>query len=279
MDTEIIVALISGFFGSILTPLIANFLNKEKAADVKKGKPNSSSHSPRLLNQTFLFSVLGMIVGIGMATGYFVMRDAGLAPQETPSANANIIARVVRTDSEIHIDGFLDEPAWSEGMLFTYAIHPEKNGSSTATVRFLWDTKYLYVAFDVSDTQVETADLSTLWDGDSVSLLLHDGGIAEYRQSLGAEQIEDSIYKLKPLTTLNEPADIDAGYIVEMRIGWRETPISGKRIPADLLSVDHDANPGAKHDAPATIFSKLSWDGDGDITSPGVSLLLTDGNH
>jgi uncharacterized membrane protein YeaQ/YmgE (transglycosylase-associated protein family) len=266
MSTEIIVALITGIFGSIVTPLIANFLNKD----------NKSSGFRK---QTIFFSVLGMIVGMIIATSYFAVRGLGTIPSVTPTARPDILARVVRTDSEIHIDGSLDEPAWSEGMSFAYATHPEKNGSSMATVRFLWDADYLYVAFDISDTQVETADLSSLWDGDSVSLLLHDGGIAEYRQSLGAEQNEDRAYQLKPLTTLNEPADADAGYTVEMRIEWKETPVPGKRIPADLLSVDHDANPGAKYDAPATIFSKLSWDGDGDITSPGVNLLLVDGSR
>jgi len=187
-----------------------------------------------------------------------------------------LIARVVQTDTEINIDGSLNEPAWAEATSLTYAEHPEENGFSTATVRFLWNDKYLYVGFDVNDTQVETADLSTPWDGDSVSVLLHDGGIAEHRQSIGAAPNDNKAYQLKPLSTLNEPADIDAGYTVEIRIEWQETPILGKRIPADLLSVDHDANPGGKYDAPFTIFSKISWDGDGDIASAGASLLLAE---
>jgi hypothetical protein len=185
-------------------------------------------------------------------------------------------ARVVRTASEIHIDGFLDESVWSEVDSLIYAVHPVENGSTTATVRFLWDDDYLYAAFDINDTQVEMADLSTLWDSDSVSLLLHDGGIAEHRQSLGEELSDDMAVQLKPGTTLNEPANADTGYTVEMRIKWKEPPLVGRRIPADLLSVDHDANPGAKHDAPSTVFSKLSWNGDGDITSAGASLLLVD---
>jgi hypothetical protein len=186
---------------------------------------------------------------------------------------------VVRTDSEIRIDGELDESAWSEGDSLTYAVHPAKNGSSTATVRFLWDDDYLYAGFDVNDTQVEMADLSTLWDGDSVSLLLHDGGIAEHRQSLGENLGDYRAIQLKPMTTLNEPADADNGYTVEMRIKWRQPPLLGRRIPADLLSVDHDGNPGAKAGDPGTVFSKRSWDDDGDITSAGGRLLLVDGEH
>ena len=189
------------------------------------------------------------------------------------------LARVIRTASEIHIDGLLNESAWLEVDPLTYAVHPERSGSTTAAVRFLWDDAYLYAGFDVNDTQVEMADLSTLWDSDSVSLLLHDGGIAEHRQSFGAKLSDDMAVQLKPGTTLNEPTDTDTGYTVEMRIKWKNPPSVGRRIPADLLSVDHDANPGAKYDAPGTVFSKFSWDGDGEITSAGASLLLVDGTR
>jgi len=195
-------------------------------------------------------------------------------PTVLPTPAGALMTRVVRTDSEINIDGLLNEPVWSEAAPLTYAIHSTESGSSTATVRFLWNNDYLFVGFDVNDTQVETADPSTPWDGDSVSILLDEGGTAEYRQSLGEERNDDKAYELKPLTTLNESADTDSGYTVEMRIKWQAAPQPGKRIPADLLSVDHDANPGSKYSDPATIFSKLSWDGDGDISSAKASLLL-----
>jgi hypothetical protein len=217
--------------------------------------------------------VLGAaVLGIGGAIFLVVRRDE-------PNPPSQLLARVVRTDSEIHIDGSLDESAWSEGVSFIYAVHPARNDFTTATVRFLWDDDFLYAGFDVNDTQVEMADLSTLWDSDSVSLLLHDRGIAEHRQSLGEELNDDMAAQLKPMSTLNEPADTDTGYTVEMRIKWKDPASLGRRIPADLLSVDHDANPGAKYDAPGTIFSKLSWDGDGDITTAGASLLLVGGKH
>jgi hypothetical protein len=197
-------------------------------------------------------------------------------PTVLPTPTGALIAQVVRTDAEINIDGLPNESVWSDVAPLTYAIHSTKSGSSTATVRFLWNNECLFIGFDVNDTQVETADPSTLWDGDSVSILLHDGGTAEYRQSLGEERNGDRAYELKPLTTLNEPSDTDSGYTVEMRIKWQEAPQLGKRIPADLLSVDHDANPGSKFDDPGTIFSKLSWDGDGDISSAKANLLLVE---
>jgi hypothetical protein len=231
----------------------------------------------RRLSQTFISVIVGAVIGAVM--GYFFARviepSSSSPPLVTPYAET-LLARVVRTDSEINIDGLLNEPTWSEAIPLVYAVHPTENGSSTATVRFLWNNDYLYVGFDINDTNVETADLSALWDGDSVSVLLHDGGIAEQRQSLGQEQNDVRAYQLQPMTTLNDPTDVDAGYTVEMRIQWQDPPVLGRRIPADLLSVDHDANPGGNHDAPTTIFSKFTWDGDGDITTAGANLLLVD---
>jgi len=184
-------------------------------------------------------------------------------------------ARAILTEMEIEVDGSLDDPAWSEAVTLTYASHPEENGLSTATARFLWDGEYLYVGFDVSDTQVETADLSIPWDGDSVSILVHDGGIAEYRQSVGAGQNDDKKYRLKAKTSLNNPLDTDTGYTVEMRIKWQDSPSLGRRLPIDLLSVDHDGNPGGPINEP-TIFSKISWDGDQVITTAEGSLILVE---
>jgi len=273
MSSEIIVALITGFFGFVVGPVISYFLDKKP--------PNKTtvriSNILKLTPQTFISAIVGAVIGV--AIGYFGARGIKLipsSPQLVKPDAGTLLARVMQTDAEINIDGLLNEPAWSEAVPLVYAVHPTVNGSSTAIVRFLWDNNYIYIGFDINDTQVETADLSALWDGDSVSVLLHDGGIAEHRQSLGQEQNDGRAYQLKPMTTLNDPTDIDAGYTVEMRIEWQEFPVLGRRIPADLLSVDHDANPGGKHDAPTTIFSKISWDGDGDIITAGANLLLVD---
>jgi hypothetical protein len=228
-----------------------------------------------------LFGMFGLLIGINMPaiSGRFYALISPAPPQQqiTTPDPAVLLYRVVRKTSEIAIDGSIDEDAWSKAGELRYASHPKQNDSTIAIVRFLWDDDYLYVSFDVNDTQVEMADPSTLWDGDSVSLLLHERGIAEYRQSLGESPIGDIAMQLKPKTTLSDPADTDVGYRVEMRVKWKDPPSPGKRISADLLSVDHDANPGAKSDVPGTIFSKLTWDGDGNISTAGAILLLVSG--
>ncbi|MBE2199887.1 MAG: hypothetical protein IAE79_14830 [Anaerolinea sp.] len=165
------------------------------------------------------------------------------------------------------IDGRLDDPLWRQAQSLTYAVHPTANGSSSATVRLAWDADYLYAAFDVNDTQVESA-ASTPWDGDSVSLVL---GGEEYRYSLPADRSmalmapgANAVATLKDATTLDNNSDQDNGYIVEMQIPWTFIPVARGALDADFLSVDHDQNPGGGSDAP-TLFSKISWDGDGRV--------------
>ncbi len=165
------------------------------------------------------------------------------------------------------IDGRLDDPLWSQAQPLTYAVHPTANGSSRATVWLAWDADYLYAAFDVNDTQVESAALTT-WDGDSVSLVL---GKEEYRYSLPADRSvtlmvlsANAVATLKDATTLDNNSNQDNGYIVEMQIPWIFIPVAGGALDADFLSVDHDQNPGGGSGDP-TLFSKISWDGDGRV--------------
>lgn len=183
---------------------------------------------------------------------------------------------VARVRGPIVIDGALNEAAWSDVKPLTYAIHPPSNGGTTATVRALWDDEFLYLAFDVTDTQVETAALD--WNDDSVSISINNGAF-RCRQDVGGtgEGECERALQLKPDTTVNNPDGTDIGFTVEMRVLLTQTrmiPNAGDIIPADLLSVDHDGNPGGAWDDPATIFSKISWDGDGSVDTTGRSLLL-----
>ncbi|MCA9957820.1 MAG: hypothetical protein KC443_02220, partial [Anaerolineales bacterium] len=165
------------------------------------------------------------------------------------------------------IDGRLDDTLWNQTLPLTFAVHPDANDNSSAVVRLAWDAYFLYAAFDVNDTHVESA-ASTPWDGDSVSLVLND---QEYRYSLPNDRSDGlsapnayAAASLKGTTSLDNSSDRDSGYIVEMQIPWPFIPSTAGSLAADLLSVDHDQNPGGTNAAP-TIFSKLSWDGDGRV--------------
>jgi hypothetical protein len=183
---------------------------------------------------------------------------------------------VARARGPITIDGALNEAAWSDARPLTYAIHPLANGGTTATTRALWDDEFLYVGFDVADTQVETA--SEDWNDDSVSISINNGRF-RCRQGVGGagEGNCERALQLKPGTTFNQRGDTDTGFTVEMSVPWsqvRVIPNPGDIVPADVLSVDHDGNPGGSWDDPATIFSKISWDGDSSVDTTGRSLLL-----
>ena len=174
----------------------------------------------------------------------------------------------------ITVDGVMDEPIWQHATPLTYAIHASQADGTTATVRALWDQDYLYVGFEVQDSQVETASLD--WDDDGVSLIFNNGEF-RCRQDVGGTgegECKRALY-LPPCTTLDQPGDSDCGYTVEMRIRWSQARITahaGDAVPTDLLSVDHDGAPGAPYTA--TGFSKLSWDGDGSVDTTGRSLTL-----
>jgi hypothetical protein len=198
-------------------------------------------------------------------------------PTEPPTPSMNAIF----VDQPPAIDGLLDDEVWSRAQPLTFAIHPPVNDSTPVLVRLLWDNQYLYAGFDVSDTQVESSTL-TPWDGDSVSVIIDNGGqIQEYRHSLLADKSQSAITvcQLKGITTFDDASDQDEGYSVEMCIPWSMPPTAGSTIAADFLSVDHDYNPGGLFDDRETVFSKISWDGDQNAETAGKSIFLFSGTQ
>lgn len=216
-------------------------------------------------------------------------------PSATPPAGAlpplhasATVVNAIRTDQPPTIEGRLDEAVWSQAQPLTYAVHPPANDSTAITVRLLWDDKYLYAGFDVSDTQVEDSSLDNVWDGDSVGVIIENGGeVQEYRYTMLGDEKErglligdragttNSQAILKGATTLNNPDDQDEGYTVEMRIPWEIPPTAGSMIDADLWSIDHDYNPGKRYDDPDTVHFGISWDGDRNLTTARNSILLS----
>jgi hypothetical protein len=198
-------------------------------------------------------------------------------PPPTPLPSSAPVVNAIRVAQPPTIDGRLDEGIWSQAQPLAYAEHPPKNDATTAVVRLLWDDKYLYAGFDVSDTQVEGSS-ATPWDGDSVSIVFDNGGqIQECRHSLLDDGWATATTErhLKGATTFDDSSDQDEGYSIEMRIPWVRTPDEGSTIAADFLSVDHDYNPGRLFNDPGTVFSKKSWDGDGKVNTALKGILLS----
>ena len=206
--------------------------------------------------------------------------DTPVLPTGTPmlplSSDAPVVNAIRVVGQPPAMDGRLDDEIWSQAQQLTYAVHPSDNDSTTVVVRLLWDDKYLYAGFDVSDTQVEGSS-PTSYDGDSVSIVFDNGvQIQECRHSLlddGWVTATTERY-LKGTTTFDNSNDQDEGYSIEMRIPWVRTPAEGSTIAADFLSVDHDYNPGGLFNDHDTVFSKISWDGDGSINTAMKGILL-----
>lgn len=215
---------------------------------------------------------------------------AGPSSTRSPLPASETILPALYTDQPPSINGCLDDAIWAQAQPLTYAVHPPANDTTTMTVWLAWDEKYLYAAFDVNDTQVEESFApDNIYDGDSVGVIIENGErIQEYRltirgavdnkQELDVDRAgaTNSQAMLKGATTLNQPDDEDEGYLAEMRIPWENpAPTAGSTIPADLWSLDHDYNPGQRYDDPHTVFSKLSWDGDLNVTTAGKGILLS----
>lgn len=188
---------------------------------------------------------------------------------------------VARTDAPVRIDGALTEAGWAAAPA-TALVHRGRDRSA-CTARFLWDDANLYVGFDVADESVETSEHD--WDDDGVSIsFVTPSGLKKFRFDIGATGEGTghvAAGRLKPATTLDRPGDADAGFVVEMSIPWSVLgirPEAGAEIPVEILSIDHDANPGRAWDAPGTRFSKVSLDGDQDIdTVKRTVRLVRDG--
>ena len=185
-----------------------------------------------------------------------------------------------RSPGAIEIDGRLDEAAWQAAEWSEAFVDIEGSARPTPTwltrVKMLWDDEYFYVAarldephvwgtlikrdtiiyhdddFEVfidpdGDThdyyELEINALGTVWD-----LLLEkpyrDGGPA-----VNAWDIEGLVAAVSVFGTLNDPADEDEGWTVELALPWdafteevqdRRRPADGEQWRVNFSRVDWD---------------------------------------
>ncbi len=169
---------------------------------------------------------------------------AEAAPAPAPTL-PSLISK--KTDADIHIDGKLDEEAWSTAMATTRLVNT-MNGAVAepeSTVKTLWDDDNLYVAFTVKDdylrSSFDTRD-QHLWEQDTVEVMVDpDGDGRNYFElqvspsGVTFETRYDTQRQPQPFGHVDWNPDIEAaaeaegtindeeadeGYTAELRIPW-----------------------------------------------------------
>lgn len=166
-------------------------------------------------------------------------------------------------ENPIKIDGELNEKEWS----FADSIilnDSKKRSVVQATVRVLWSEDNLYISFLVHDQDIRAnqtvLDHPKLFLDDMVEFLIdtendknscwgmddfiyHINVLGQKKDDRGTDScLSDSKwngvakYAVKVIGTINEPLDIDTGYIVEVGIPWKELKINA--FPKILVSVN-----------------------------------------
>jgi hypothetical protein len=204
-------------------------------------------------------------------------RPGNTDPPPPPAPALN----VYRAGTLITMDGNLDE--WSGADSATFS-----GTSSTATASLLWDDTNLYVAFQVTDTQLNAIatvrDDSNLWRDDAIEVYLdtkNDRATTmqadDYQFLVNLNNVQADLRgtgggkdptwnaswqsAVRLQGTLNSNGDSDGGYTLELVIPWAQigvTPMTGMSFGLELV-VDN-SNP-----ASAT-FEHFDWAG---ITSTG----------
>jgi hypothetical protein len=86
------------------------------------------------------------------------MLGAGLASGAEPLAETTVTGRIVRAAQPVVMDGVLNEPVWQEAepvsVDWIYKKQNEKSAQPRMTVRYAWDEHYLYIGYEVFDTNL-----------------------------------------------------------------------------------------------------------------------------
>ncbi len=144
------------------------------------------------------------------------------------------------------VNGVVDD-CWSAAPKYDIANAIYAWQGATGTVQMMWDEKYLYVLFDVDDTELNN-DSENKYEQDSVEFFLdqnnckktyYDSGCGQYRCSYTSEVSFGSVPS-------NEGFDAEAffrkgGYIVEMRIPLLKTGEKGTVMGFDAQVNDANA--------------------------------------
>jgi hypothetical protein len=184
---------------------------------------------------------------------------------------------VSRTLDSMAVDGQLSEPSWD--LTAPYFLNYYDGTSDVrmrevkTCVRLLWDDCFLYVAFSCRDQEVfgylTEADSAVYWE-DCVELVIAPEKITDYYEfTVNARgTLYDAVNHFDHVNelhsdpgyhsgikvavcidgTLNNPADEDRGWVVEMAIPWNgiavRHPAPGRQFRGNFLRFDYPRAPG-----------------------------------
>jgi hypothetical protein len=197
--------------------------------------------------------------------------DAGAAKDPRAVIKELAVGRLP-AGAELTIDGRLDEGAWakaaSTGPFVDVGSGREVPGAATlGTARLLWDDRFLYVGFEVTDKKVHGgwpagAKDPHLWEKDTVELMIDpdgDGDNKDYyevqinpqnlvfdtqyddynspngngRGPFGHEEWSAGLTSAVQVHgTLDDDSDVDQGYTVEAKLPWASFGKAQKTPPA-----------------------------------------------
>ena len=190
-------------------------------------------------------------------------------PTPTPTPSVKPTIDISYTSSPV-VDGLLDD--WEEVSGVSFEDDSGRGSAdNTASVKALWNEDYLYVAFEVADTNlqaVETVRDSALYLDDVVEIYIdtlnNDGSLMQTDDYHFLVNLNNAIADSKGTETgsgrdinwdcsivsavtmdgtVGDDSDIDTGYFVEIAIPWSEiggTPLEGSVIGLDLAIGDRD---------------------------------------
>jgi hypothetical protein len=165
-----------------------------------------------------------------------------VALQGAPPADAVVNAK--KRAGAIVVDGKLSEPDWAqaEKMGPFIAYDGKQKLDFPTTAKIVWDEQYLYVAFEAADADAFTPYTKRddpLYDSEAVEIFVDaDGDKDEYVELQAApndlhfdaafkggrrknfETTYDVKYETKTIVdgTVNDPSDVDRGFVSEWRI-------------------------------------------------------------
>jgi hypothetical protein len=203
--------------------------------------------------------------------------DRETSPTEPVAPIAHLVSSydILKMPTPVTLDGDLSE--WAGIPTIPFQDDPG-NGrgalNNTATARMAWDANYLYVAYNITDTELwaveTTRDAANLHRDDEVEVYLDpqgDGGtsmqttdyqfLANIRDAVkdvkgdgaGGKQSSFNAASLQSKAALNGSLNgggTDVGYTMELRVAWSDlpgsSPVGGQFMLVDLAVGDKDSS-------------------------------------